>query len=747
MNIRHRRRVPVVTQMQQTECGLCCVAMILRYYRSYETLGDLRAHLEAGRDGIRIRQLHQLLGQLGFESRLYKADCEGLRYVRLPAILFWNRDHFVVLESVRKNRASIIDPNFGRRTIAWEELQQSFGGFVLTAEPTERFVPKRERPRVWTPYLREVFRHRPLFAGVFALSLATYLLTLSIPMLVQYLIDGIIMQARPELLRAGVAAALAIALLYGALQFLRGKCLIRLQIALDREVTGRVFRHLLEVPYKFFEVRSFGDIMFRLGSLRVVRDLISEQLIRGVIDFGALLFITGYMLAKSPLLTVAALALFALNGFLIIYSRPFIVEANQNEIVELTKLQTIQVETMYAIMSVKTSGMEDVVYRNWRQKFQDVLDKFHIRAGLQNRFDSMTAAVQTVSPFVVLLAAAALYFRGDLTLGEAVAFHALTSMFFSMSVSLFHMYNNFLLASAYLERVKDITDTEPEKKPEHPIPLKLTGDIRLENVSFSYTRHAAPVVRNVSLHIRAGQHVAFVGPSGSGKSTLGKIIAALYEPTAGRIYYDGIDTEQLDRTDLRRQMGVVPQDIALFNKSILENIRMNEAHIDLETVRQAARVAQIADDVESMPMGYHTLVSEMGMNLSGGQRQRIALARALVRSPSVLVLDEATSSLDAVNEAKIAEHFRQMGCTRIVIAHRLSTVKNADVIYVMDNGEIVESGTHDELMRLDGLYARLYRSQDVEAKAAAEAAVTADAATPAAGLAAAPVAVERGNGR
>jgi len=705
-----KRKVPFVPQMQQTECGLCCVMMVLRYHRSYETLNDLREYLDAGRDGLKLSQLFNLFKTLGFKTSAYKAPVSGFSQLPTPAILFWTGNHFVVLERMASDHAWIVDPAFGRKKITLQELEESYGGYILTAEPTEDFTRQEKRDNVWLPLLKTVFANKKTFTMITLLSLVTYLLTLSIPMLVQVLIDNVVVDNNMARLSPYFGAVLGVALVFGLLVFVRGKVLITLQMLLDRTIMSRTFSHLLKVPYKFFEVRSFGDLLFRLNSLHAIRDLLSEQLVKGVIDVGAVAFITAYMLSQSPELTLLAAALFLLNGFLVVYSRKFIVEANQYEINENVKLQQVQFEAMHSIFGIKTAGMEKVILGNWSGQLERVLERFKQRASIQNVYNTLTTISQTISPLVILSMGIYLYTQSSLTLGEVVAFHTLSGTFFALSASMFNTYNNFILTTAYLERIRDITDAEVEREPEHPVAIDLTGDIQLDNVSFSYTRHAEPVIRNVSMHIRPGEKVAFVGSSGSGKSTLSKIILGLYPPNEGTISYDGVNFDLLDKPTLRRQMGVVPQDINLFNKSIYENIRMNK-DIEPEKVHRAAQVAQIADEIVSMPMGYETVVSEMGMNLSGGQRQRIALARAIVHDPKVIILDEATSSLDAINESKVSSYFKQAGCTRIVIAHRLSTIIDSDVIYVLDKGEIVEQGTHQELMELQGTYFRLYRTQ------------------------------------
>lgn len=712
MNIDHKRKVPYIEQMQQTECGLCCTAMILRYYKSNEKLAQLREYLDAGRDGLKISQISGYLKERGFETHVYQASMNNLSKLPLPAIIFWNNEHFVVLEEIIGNNYIIIDPAFGRRKIHQEEFNKEYSKIVLTIQPTEDFVPNKERQSTWKPVLKNLVKNKLLFGKVLMLSIITYLASISIPILVQYLIDDVALANNPGLLRKYVLGVSFVILVYGAFTIVRGNDLIKLQVGLDRFLNKSTIGKLLKLPYKYFEVRSNGDLLFRLNSLHVIRDIMSEQVLQGILNIGALVFILCYMIQKSIPLTILSLGLLVGTGIFILYMRPRMMEANQYEIVESTKLQSVQVETVYSILGIKTTGIEQEVYNNWNEKYENAVDKYSYRSRTLNIYTSIISLTQSVNPFIILTFGIYQFFIGNVSVGEVIAFYSLANTFFSSGVSIFQTWNNFLLSTSYLERLKDITDMEVESNPEEPKELEVTGDIELKDVSFAYTNSSEPVIKNLNMHIKQGQKVAIVGASGSGKSTLSKILLGLYEPSSGDIYFDNINFKELNKQTIRRQLGVVPQDICLFNKSILENIKMNKTNVSMEEVRKAASIAQIAEEIEAMPMGYHTLVSDMGLNLSGGQRQRIALARAILNNPKIIILDEATSSLDSVNEMKVSNYFKDIGCTRIVIAHRLSTIIDSDVIYVMDKGEIIEQGTHKELMMLNGAYAQLYKAKE-----------------------------------
>lgn len=712
MDIKHKNKVPYIEQMQQTECGLCCTAMILRYYRSNESLSDLRKYLESGRDGLRISQIRDYFKYRGFETHIYKASPKSLSKILTPSIIFWNNEHFVVLEKVTKSYFIIIDPAFGRRKIDVANFEKAYSNIVLSVIPTESFVPKQEKKPIWKPILKNLTENKLLFSKLIILSIVTYFISISIPIMIQYLIDEITLKNNPQMLGKYILVFLGIITVYGVLTLIRGNSLIDLQMKFDRYLNKSTIKRIFKLPYKYFEVRSNGDLLFRLNSLHIIRDIMSEQVLQGILNVGAVLFILVYMSKKSIQLTVVSIVLFLITSILTLFIRPIMLESNQHEIVESTKLQSIQVEIIYSILGIKTTGIEDQVYKNWNQKYEKAVEKYSYRNRILNIYNTINSLNQTINPFVILIMGIYEYFKGILSIGEVVAFYSLAATFFSAGVSLFQTWSNFLLATSYLERLSDIKDAEIEYSPESPKNLELDGSIRLQNIDFSYTNASAPVIEGLNLDIKSGQKVAIVGASGSGKSTLSKILLGLYEPTKGEIYYDGINFKDLNKQHIRRQLGVVPQDISLFNKSIYENIKMNKENVTMEDVKHAAQVAQISEEIEAMPMGYYTLVSDMGLNLSGGQRQRIALARAIINNPKVIILDEATSALDSVNEMKVSNYFKAKGCTRIIIAHRLSTIIDSDIIYVLDKGKIVEAGSHKELMILNGLYANLYRAKE-----------------------------------
>lgn len=711
MGLEHCRRVPYIEQMRQTECGLCCVAMILQYYKSYDGILKIRKSLDVGRDGLKLSILAEYLSERGINTKVYKAPPNTLTQFPLPAVLFWDQEHFVVLEKIEKKEFTIVDPAYGRSKLKYDEFAKHFSDIIMIAEPTVKFHPHKQKRSLWLDFFKHLKLNKKIVCGIILSSGVTYLLQLMIPMFVENIVDNAFRNTYSLLYGVYLPLVICTCLLFGACTFFRGQKMLHMQLDIDQYLTKGTFRKLLNLPYKFFESRSNGDLLFRLNCLSRIRDLISEQVIQGVIKIGMILFILLYMLNKSTILTGISILFLVTNILYVLKMRSKLMEISQYAVRANTRLQGIEVETIYSIFGIKVSGLEKQITHSWDQCYAESIKLHKKKCLLQNVNDTIEKLIQMAAPLTLLLTGIYLFQQGKVSIGEIIAVYSLSGSLFANSSSLFSIWSDFMLASSYLERVIDIMDTEEEKEPLNPISLTVTGEIQLDHVSFSYNKHSGEILKDINLVIKPGEKVAIVGTSGSGKSTLSKLLLGLYESNQGTILFDQTDLDQLNKKELRKQIGIVPQDMSLFNKTIYENISMNKNGISIEDVKIASKIAQLEDEIEAMPMKYDTLVSDMGMNLSGGQRQRVALARALVNHPKILILDEATSALDYANERNVSSILKELGCTRIVIAHRLSTIVDADKIVVLSDGEVKEHGTHNDLLKQDGIYKSLYQCQ------------------------------------
>ncbi|GLI84825.1 peptidase C39 [Rossellomorea marisflavi] len=705
-----KKRTPFIEQMQQTECGLSCIAMVSGYYNGHYSLNELREFSEAGREGLNLLSLRNLARDIGFDARVLKTDScaeEELKHFKLPAILFFDANHYVVLEKVHKNYFQIIDPGYGRKKLNYKEFESKFQNIIIELRPNEEFTPKK-KPPVWKDYLKHLKEKPSLITGILVTALILQLSMLLIPILIQYLIDHILLEGNRNVLFWFMTGIVSLMIIQGGFQYFRGQLLIKLNVLLDQRLMGKFFSHILRLPLKYFQTRSFGDILFRASSLRVIRDMMSTQLVMGVLNIGSVIFIFIYMMVKSPILATTVVGLALLSVIFTILNSAKLKEKNTEEVSMNSQMQGYQTEILYGISSVKVSGLEKEVYSKWEGHLDNIIRTYRKKEGFLNYINSINGVMQTVFPLIILWVGAFQVFNGSITIGGLVAFHSLCGQFFSSSNTLIHTYNSINITTSYLMRVSDVLKSKIE--PNGDVNIKLKGGVRLEDVSFSYEKQGPAILKNINLDINPGDKVAIIGGSGAGKSTLASLILGLYQPLSGNVYFDDINMKNLDLSNLRKQIGVVPQNVSLFNQTIKDNITLGNNQVSQEDLLRAIQMANIGEDISRMAMGINTMVSEMGMNLSGGQRQRVALARSLLNKPTIMLLDEATSSLDHNNENKIDQYLEDLNCTRIIITHNLASITDADLIIEVKDGIIINEGNHESMIIKSDFYQSFHQN-------------------------------------
>ncbi len=720
-----KRRIPQIQQTAATDCGPACLTMVLAYFGKSVRLDDVRNAMGFSRLGTDALTLVETARAYGLRGRGIKIrDLDALRFLDPASILHWRFNHFVVFERMDRRGAWVVDPGGGRRLVSREELDRAFTGVAVSFETTEDFSPGRDERRPIWGQVRQVLTESGLLSRIMVTSVVVQVFALAVPILTGLIVDRVVPRGDQHLLlvlAAGCAGLVGFKLL--AL-LVRSFLLLYLRTRLDARMTLSFLDHLVHLPYLFFQQRSAGDLLMRLNSNATIREILTSGAISGVFDGVMVVLYLVFLLAADLRMGLVVAGLGALRVLLFLVTRRRQRDLMSESLQTQADSRGYQVQVLSGIETIKAGGAEDRAVDRCAHLFVRELNVSLDRGRLDAVVSSALDVLGTLSPLLVLVYGATLVLQGDLTLGVMLALSALAAGFLTPLTTLVGTATQLQLLGSYLERINDVLETEREQEGGvRQRPAALRGRVTLEGVSFHYSPMTPPVVADASVDLQPGQLVAVVGASGSGKSTLAGLLAGLYRPEAGRILYDGIDLADLDLRWLRGQLGFVAQNAYLFGLSIRSNISLNDPTLPLSRVIEAARLAQIHDDVQDMPMGYESVLADGGASLSGGQRQRLALARALVRRPKVLILDEATSALDAVTEAKVQRSLAGLRSTRIVIAHRLSTVRDADLILVMDQGHIVERGTHGELMALGGTYralvdAQLERGEDPGASAA-----------------------------
>ncbi len=710
-----RRRIPAVQQTTSMDCGAACLTMVLGYHGKQLPLAEVRQITGSGRDATNAEALLEAGRWFGLRGRGVRADTiEALGAIEPGAILHWRFNHFVVLDRLRSDGLHIVDPAAGRRIVSHQEARRSFTGVALLFEPAEGFTPQAEgtQRRGLQRYLQPLLARRGAVGRVLATSVLVQLFALAVPLLIGVLVDRVVPQQDVSLL-AVLAAGLAGLVGFNLLAVLiRAHLLLELRTRLDAQLTLDFVDHLVGLPFAFFQERSAGDLILRMNSNATVREILTAGALSTVLDGVLVSLYLVVLFVASFKMGLLVLGLALLRIVLLLATRRRQKELMSRSLETQSSSQTYQVQMLAGMETLKASGSEHRAIEHWSNLFVDTLNVSLARGRLSAVVDALLAGLAMASPMAVLIYGARLVFAGELTLGEMLALNALAAGFLVPLTQLVTTAFQFQLLDSYLERIEDVMQTPREQEPGAGRPAaRLRGGIKLERVSFRYGPASPLVVRDVTVDISPGSFVAVVGRSGAGKSTLANLLVGLYQPSEGRILFDDLDLTELNLQSVRSQLGVVPQHPYLFGQSIRANIALADPTLPLGRVVEAARLAHIHDEILAMPLAYDTILADGGSSLSGGQRQRLALARALVRRPAILLLDEATSALDGVTESAIQRELAQLRCTRIVVAHRLSTIRDADLILVMDEGGIVERGTHDELVARGGAYAELVAQQ------------------------------------
>lgn len=687
------KKIHVVPQFQQTECGLCVITMILNYYGAYYSLNDIRKKLTVGRDGLSIKLMIDTLEGYNVNARAYKASVKELSNCQFPFIITWEEKHYVIVERIAKGKYHVVDSGIGRVRYTEDEFMQKYSGIVIIPQKKEGFKKVRPEYKIWTILNKMFLQYKRKIAAVMMLTMISYLITFIIPTKIQSIID----RMDNKISGFEIITLLLWIFVYAIISYVRRRELSLTGINLERDVNKNVFTSLLKKPYRYFENRTNSEIIFCLNNTSEVRNIYINYLLNIIFDFGTMVIVSVYFVICNINIFLCLFFIGLVNILLAVISQPIMIYNNRMLVKEKSDLMGLQVDMIYSIRHIKTTCAEEDVLNNWEKKYNVLFGKSVVFEKISNLFSSFLAAVEMLAPIVLLIISLFFVSRREISVGMAMALYTMSNMFFNSLYSFLNTIGAIIGKGVYVSRLQDILlDSECDTNLNGFIP-DVKGNLKIDNGYFRYSKDGQYVLKNISLDIPQYSSVAIIGKSGSGKSTLMKVIAGLYDLEQGRMYVDGHDISYLNKENYRKQLGFVEQDTWLQNKSILDNITMGKPDISIDRVYEACRLTNIHEDIMKMPMKYNTLISDLGANISGGQQQRIILARLILHDAKIILLDEATSALDYVNENKILDYIKNKKCTKIIVTHNINTIRNADIIIVMDDGEIVESGKYDIL--------------------------------------------------
>ncbi|MCL6713515.1 peptidase domain-containing ABC transporter [Pseudomonas sp. R2.Fl] len=678
-----------IIQSEAAECGLACLAMILAHHSRHIDLATLRGQNGMSLKGATLQQLIDVAGRQGLLARPLRLELAEIDQLQLPCVLHWDLNHFVVLTEVSGKSLTVMDPASGLRKLAVSEVSNRFTGVALELRPGMDFKEEKPKPSVSFRQLAgSIGGLKRSLLHILLLSLALQVFTLISPLLTQGVIDHVLVSADTDLLTVLIVAFSLLLVLQTAIGLMRTWAGIHLSMHLGLQWNGSVLAHLLRLPVEFFEKRHLGDITSRMGSVGTIQNMITSSAVGVVLDGIMTVTTLVVMLMYSPrLMLVSAIALLLYFGVRLATYRWFR-QANEEKLVLSARLETHLLETLRGVSTIKLMGHERQRHAAWMNHAVDTQNQAVRIAKMDMIYETTSGLIFGVENIIVLAIGAHLVLGNTFSIGMLVAYLSYKGQFSSRIISLIDTFIGFKLLRLHGERLADIVLTPPEDIHRQESPPPTDSCIVVDGLSFRYAEGEPWVIDNCSFVVEPGESVAIIGPSGCGKTTLVKLMLGLLKPHSGSIRIGGLDLHQVGPHSVRPIIGTVMQDDQLFAGSVADNISFFDPDHDPARIEAAARLAAVHEEIVAMPMGYHSLIGDMGSSLSGGQKQRLILARALYRKPRLLFLDEATSHLDVTREQLVNAAIQQLDLTRIIVAHRPETINSADRVLVMTNGQI-----------------------------------------------------------
>ena len=708
-----RVKTPVLLQMEATECGAASLGAVLAYFGLYIPLETLRLECGVSRDGSRADNIIKAARHLGMQASGFRYAAEKLKQLAMPIIIHWNFNHFVVLEGFKGEKAYLNDPAAGHRTVNWDEFETSYTGIALIMTPGPDFHKGGSRPSIVKAIYNRLQEHKTYLVFILAAGLGLVAPGLAVPVMNQVFFDDILSRLHDDWIFNLLLALGITAILQASLTYLRAWFLTRWQGLLTIGGSSRFMWHVLHLPMEFFQQRYAGEVASRAQFNETVASTLTGQAATAVLDVAVALFYLALLFQYNVSLTLIGCAFSLLNVLVLQSMFNWMREAQMKIQQDMGKAYGVSISGIQTIETLKANGNEGDFFTKWAscqgkilsatQKIELTQQIFMLAPVLLSGLN--TAMIMAVGGFKIM--------DGVMTAGIFVAFQTLMGKFQEPLNKLLSLFQTLQTTETMMYRLDDVL-----RYPRDPSldfgknsaafdGDKLTGRVELRNITFGYSRLAPPLLKNFHLTIEPGRRVAIVGGSGSGKSTVAKLLTGLYQPWSGEILFDGVSHQQLSRDLLVNSLSGVDQDIFLFSGTIAENISLFDSTLSRFDIVRAAKDAAIHDDMAALQGSYDATVEEGGRNFSGGQRQRLEIARALANNPSILVLDEATSALDPLSEKIITENIARRGCSCLIIAHRLSTIRDCDEIIVLQQGKVIQRGSHYDMMATGGPYRQL----------------------------------------
>ena len=711
-------KVPMIMQMEALECGAACLTMVMAYYSKWIPLEQVRYDCGVSRDGSNAKNVLLAARNYGFEAKGYRFEPESLKKEgEFPCIIHWNFNHFVVLDGFKGNKAVLNDPARGEVSVSMKEFDEAFTGIVLMIEPGENFVPSGKPKSILAFVKKRLKGTGPLIAFVAITTIISYLFGLINPIMSQVFMDRLLTGRNREWLNAFIGLMSVMAFLQIIVQAVSVVYSLKINGKLSIIGSTSFMWKLMKMPMEFFSQRMVGDILQRESTNATLASSLVDTIAPLALNAIMMFFYLFIMIRYSLVMTLVGIASVLFNLMMSRYISKKRINFSRVQMRDSGKLASTTMNGIAMIETIKASGAENGYFERW-SGYQASLNSSSVKYSKTNTYLGLIPGfVSSLASYAVMFLGIYYAMFGNFTLGAIMTFQSYLSSFVGPAMSLIGASQTIQETRTEMERVEDVM-SYPDDPYFNDQPYsedidyaKLKGNIELKNVTFGYSRLAAPLIENFNMSVKPGQSVAFVGASGCGKSTLSKLISGLQVPWSGEILFDGKPIKDIDRSVFTGSLAVVDQDIILFEDTIANNIKMWDNSIEDFEMILAARDASIHEDIMQRENGYQYKISEGGKDLSGGQRQRLEIARVLAQDPSIIILDEATSALDAKTEYDVVRAIKDRGITCIVVAHRLSTIRDCDEIIVLNKGKVVERGTHEELYNKGGYYADLISNE------------------------------------